>query len=295
YTGIDGMDTFLQTLVTCFLPGVVGMDKGFQVLQMYFLVEFFPIITIFCVESGRAGNRWSLIGFPAIYGFLYQSIGGAIVIPFYFVAYIYTSRQRDYYSASSMSIAAAHVKAIIPALVIGYLLPTILLYSPVWDAPTHQRIVAFWQPCPLYVSLILTILPTVFSFSSSSNFSQNEQLNPLRSIYAFSFLVASVWHVGTMAYCLTSQNPRASLGAVFDPRFSASGSIFIDGLQYIFQIDFWVIFATALLWAFTIVYDLRRLGRASVSPLNVLVYFALGSVVVGPAAVLAGTWYWREG
>lgn len=61
YTGVSGIDLFLQVLVTAFLPGTIGLDKGFQIMQAYFLVAFFPVISILCVESARKGNRWSLI------------------------------------------------------------------------------------------------------------------------------------------------------------------------------------------------------------------------------------------
>jgi hypothetical protein len=56
YTGIAPLDAGLRVLVSAFLPGVAGWDKGFQIQQFYFLVSFFAIISIWSVEAGRGGR-----------------------------------------------------------------------------------------------------------------------------------------------------------------------------------------------------------------------------------------------
>jgi hypothetical protein len=61
YTGIGGLDFGLSFLVTAFLPGVLDIDRGSKLQQAHFLVSFFPIIAILCVEAGRARNKWSLL------------------------------------------------------------------------------------------------------------------------------------------------------------------------------------------------------------------------------------------
>lgn len=62
FTGISSIDFGLRYLVAAFLPGVAGWDKGFQLQQIYFLISFFTIISIWSVEAGRknAGRliRW---------------------------------------------------------------------------------------------------------------------------------------------------------------------------------------------------------------------------------------------
>jgi hypothetical protein len=61
YTGIAGVDLGLQFLVVAFLPGVLNIDLGVKLQQAHFLISFFPIIAIICVEAGRARNKWSLL------------------------------------------------------------------------------------------------------------------------------------------------------------------------------------------------------------------------------------------
>ena len=60
YTGIQSLDTGLRVLVAAFLPGVAGWDRGVQIQQIYFLVSFFPIISIWSVEAGRKRNARAL-------------------------------------------------------------------------------------------------------------------------------------------------------------------------------------------------------------------------------------------
>ena len=60
YTGIVGLDFGLRYLVLAFLPGVAGWDKGFQIQQIYFLVSFFTILSIWSVEAGRRRNSIAL-------------------------------------------------------------------------------------------------------------------------------------------------------------------------------------------------------------------------------------------
>lgn len=57
YTGIANVDYGLRFLVAAFLPGAAGFVKEFQVLQAYFLISFFAIISIHAVEAGRRANK----------------------------------------------------------------------------------------------------------------------------------------------------------------------------------------------------------------------------------------------
>lgn len=61
YTGIASVDLGLQYLVVAFLPGVLDIDLGVKLQQAHFLISFFPVIAIICVEAGRTRNKWSLL------------------------------------------------------------------------------------------------------------------------------------------------------------------------------------------------------------------------------------------
>ena len=61
YTGITSLDYGLQFLVAAFLPGAAGFFPEMQLLQAYFLLSFFAIISIYSVEAGRIGAKGSWI------------------------------------------------------------------------------------------------------------------------------------------------------------------------------------------------------------------------------------------
>ena len=60
YTGIAPLDKGLSTLVAAFMNGASGWDQGFFVLLVYFLFSFFPIVSIWAIESCRTRNATSL-------------------------------------------------------------------------------------------------------------------------------------------------------------------------------------------------------------------------------------------
>jgi hypothetical protein len=57
YTGIWWFDSGLTFLVVAFMPGAGALDTGFWIQQLYFLVSFFAVISIWTVEACRDGNK----------------------------------------------------------------------------------------------------------------------------------------------------------------------------------------------------------------------------------------------
>jgi hypothetical protein len=57
YTGIRWFDFGLTFLVVAFTAGAGALDTGFWIHQLYFLVSFFAVISIWTVEACRDGNQ----------------------------------------------------------------------------------------------------------------------------------------------------------------------------------------------------------------------------------------------
>jgi len=66
YTGIEPADAGLRFLVIAFLPAAAGWDKGSQIQQIYFLVSFFSVVSLWSIESTRNNNAR---GLTRLYGF----------------------------------------------------------------------------------------------------------------------------------------------------------------------------------------------------------------------------------
>jgi len=69
YTGIEPVDAGLRFLVAAFLPAAAGWDKGSQIQQIYFLISFFSVVSVWSIESTRNNNAR---GWTRLYGFNVQ-------------------------------------------------------------------------------------------------------------------------------------------------------------------------------------------------------------------------------
>ena len=61
YTGIAGVDYFLRFLVLAFISGPAGWDEGIRLQQIYFLLSFFSVISIWNLEACRERNVGKLV------------------------------------------------------------------------------------------------------------------------------------------------------------------------------------------------------------------------------------------
>ena len=171
---------------------------------------------------------------------------------------------------------------------------------------TTQAMVALWQPCPLYVDILIWVFS---KFSSSATTmspphqqgikrsSRDADIPYLTRIYISSCLVTAVSHLTILYLTLFSSNPSYSFKRMFlHPTSHSSTSMsLVQGIHAIFQADFWIIFAGSLIWAFLGVWDLKRVGNTEVSLWAAGGMMVVGAVLVGPGAVVAGVWCWREG
>lgn len=57
---------------------------------------------------------------------------------------------------------------------------------------------------------------------------------------------------------------------------------------------FWVFWIATAVWCILAVWDMNRVGRARVNLGVAVVVIAMGIAAVGPGAVTAAVWYWRE-
>lgn len=247
-----------------------------------------------------------LLTSTSIWALFYQTVGGAIIIPLYYIAYFNHSTTSKYWSTSGRPVPLAYAKALLPALVIGYLVPTIALFLPDSDPEQKLRqfLVFFWQPCPLYVNGLLFVLSRVFSSPSdtpravekkgASTATTVQDVKYLNSLYIVAFAVTAAAHFATFYIILTSTEPQHSFTHVFVKPYDWGQSGVTKGLHAVFQADYWIIFLATLIWAYLAIWDLKRGRKTDVSLITAFLMIVIGSVVVGPAAVLAGVWYWRE-
>ncbi|RYP81901.1 hypothetical protein DL770_005757 [Monosporascus sp. CRB-9-2] len=317
YTGVAGLDAALAGLVAAFVAGPAGFGAGVRAQQMHFLISFFAVVAVWAVEASRRRSAGRAVAWTPLFGFLYQTVGGAAVVPLFYVAYVAASRD-DAYHRSGRELRPGYARALLPATVLGYLVPTLAMFAHgYWGRNLHvtQALIAFWQPAPLLVDALLVVFASVlpcFPLPSSSSSAltpvsrasarappKNGDVPHLKRLYLVAGLVSAAVHVGTLYACLSSSDPRLSLRRVFVPDRATWGDGATPGLHWIFQWDWWGIAASSLLWCWVVVADALRLlhGRENVAASR-LVGVAVGIValalVAGPGTAIAVVWSWRE-
>ncbi|KAJ9619082.1 hypothetical protein H2204_012793 [Knufia peltigerae] len=304
YTGYPAVDETLTMLTVFFMPGVAGWDSAHQTLQVYFLFSLFPLITVWTVESCRKRNFLSLISFTSLWS-IYQLYGIAVVAPIFYIMYLTVSNPESYWWPLSRPVPEKYVKTLLPAVVLGYLIPTILMFWPHSnDDQIRQGFIAFWQPSPVYVNILLWLLATSYNTTMSTQQDHSNvvvaaaeppDMAHLKRLYAFSFGVSIVTHFGVLLKVMFSADPHLQLSKIFllPPLDQRSLSV-VESLHITWLVDFWVWTMATMAWCCLSVWDLKRVGLAVVSVRKAAAAVALGTVLVGPGAVISACWYWRE-
>jgi hypothetical protein len=189
----------------------------------------------------------------------------------------------------------ARAKALLPALILGYLVPTIAMYLPWSDINTTMSYTALWQPSPVFINLLMLVLPFLFAASKTGGpESAKADVKYLQRIYLVSGTVSAIVHVATMLACLLSNDPHVSLRYIFVPNMDRAQSSMAAGVHHIFQVDFILCFASSLAWALLAFLDLKREGKTTTCLAWAITIVTALSIFAGPSAALAITWYWRE-
>lgn len=225
----------------------------------------------------------------------YQTIGGAIAIPLWFLCYVISTSDATYWNQHPV-VSPIHAKALLPALTLGYLVPTALVFFPYQDLHARQAAVALWQVSPFLVNFLWYILARLLPNQAmqerkSSVQQQRDSLPWLKAIYITASSASACTH-WTVIYLVSAS--KLQLRTVFVPEHHAEWTM-TSALLFIFQIDFWVIFACTTAWSLLAAWDEDSRQNASrVGFYTAALLISLCTVCFGPGAALSLTWYRRE-
>lgn len=234
---------------------------------------------------------------------LSQLFGIGIVIPWYYTLYTVFSNAEPYWWPLSRLVPAHYIRVLLPSLIIGFILPTILMVIP-WSSPaTTQTFIALWQPSPLYACLLTFLLSIVHKKLSPPK----DSLTPfaaatpkdipfLKLIYVLVFVLNTALHFFVLSRIISS--PTLSLSSTFlfsDLSITSLGPAGLpELLRNSIAADFWAFTVASYVWCVNAVWDIKRMGRTT-ADVGIAAVLILGlNVVVGPGAAMAMVWYWRE-
>jgi hypothetical protein len=229
---------------------------------------------------------------------LVQWAGVGIYMPIYYAAYTFVSDPETYWWPLNREVPIQYARSLIWAIMIGYTLPTILMFWP-WESPyAIQNFESLWQPCPVFVPIICSSLGYYYvkknklvpvSRTAKESF---PDLPHLKLIYVITGALGFMLHSYTIIKILSSS--ELSLKSVFWPDFAAQPKDFGEGLRALFLVDFWGFHVASYAWLCMGVWDLKRMGRSAVDMGKASALIALSSFIIGPGATMSAVWYWRE-
>ncbi|GME33552.1 FAD binding domain containing protein [Neofusicoccum parvum] len=300
YTGINPVDKMLATLSACFADSVHSDDPSHPVQFAYLLSMLFPILIIWTMEGYRTANRLNILSLPLLFGLAYQLQGIGVIAPLYFLL---TTLLTPPLRASHRPIPPSAAHAVLPATLLGYAVPTILMFALHASPHTHQAAIAFWQFVPLWVALLTHLAHRAAAAAAPQDLFAayaNPDVAPLRAAFAAAFWLAALAHAVFVAFVALADGPTVTfanvLGGLPNPLATWSAGTWEEQMFVFVKFDFAFAAAALLLWGLYGVWELRRAGFATTAEAGVAgAAVVLGQVVVGPGAAYAGLWWWREG
>lgn len=154
FSGAPALNDFTNFLVSAFSLQVGVPDVGPKIhTANFFLGQLTSFVLIWIVESYRVGNKGTLISLPIIPLFLMQVLGIFRMAPIYVIFAIF----EGFDLSPGRFVRPAVAKSLIPALVLGYIVPTLLMLLPTSNIHALQTICAIWQPCPAFVAVLISV------------------------------------------------------------------------------------------------------------------------------------------
>lgn len=228
---------------------------------------------------------------------MYQNIGGAVIIPIWWLLLHRVSAPKSYF-ASGRAVPLPYARLILPGTILLFLVPTIAIFLPSNNLITLQNILAFWQLTPVYVNIPLWFAsPFVSSTPSTASRSKNADLSHLKILYAVTFFLSVAVHWYTIYGISVSTDPSVSYASVFVPSTYTWKKSLDWGLLWIFQWDWIFCGISHVLPAWIAVCDVQRLIHGAVTAEHML-EGAISAMALawlgGPGAALSAVWFWRE-
>lgn len=248
-----------------------------------------------CLTSSTYGHA-KLTTFnasPLLFSLLYQLKGIGHVAPIYYFLHYVQHPLTLYAAADNRLIRISYAKMLIPALLVGYFIPTASMFLPILSLDTRQWVNGIWQLFPLWVAALLRLLGGCVRDTTQRDrvYNPTADLVYLRFAYVFVGLVSALTY---SVICIKSQFPVLDIffKGTSDPSLSVTSAI--DGMARALRYDEIWCFVSGFYWVGLHFYDLRVKGKLPVNWGKIVVVLATSLLLGGPGATISLAWYWRE-
>ncbi|KAK3395143.1 hypothetical protein B0H63DRAFT_462731 [Podospora didyma] len=279
------LDNLLSVINTFFMSAIYGYDSATREQVIAFLIDGGSLLAVWWFESLRRtpGKVWFL-RIPWAFALAGQLFGIGVVSPFfYFLHRVFSPAPET--CAARPPTDQRQVSAILPVVVLGYLLPSgAMLFSPGLD--NRQIWLFIFQLYPLFMVLAFYILSSILPSGSGSTRAANLKTTQI-SLFSLAALAAWSW-------IYTCYRGRA--GEIFLPTTVPRWELpdFEGFCRQFLRWDQTFAFSSSLLWLVYLVNDLKAVGQVQAGWLRVVSFGLACLVMLGPGATVGLGWLFTE-
>ncbi|KAK7043801.1 hypothetical protein VNI00_008413 [Paramarasmius palmivorus] len=273
YSGIDGVDKALCTLVAVF-HGALDNETGRKFLQ-YFLTQGGPVMAMVSLEGCRR-NRHILFAFPIIYGILMQVVSFGATFSFYWAPFI-ASGAATVAGSKDTIVSKADAQAIVFGQLIGFGIPTVAMVTM-----TDPSVTALWQFVPVIASALASVH---LLFRSRVKHSQSGWTD-IRNMYIVMFILGAITHL-VMVVPKVKGAGVEGLKNFFIPAPTDSSTGMEQLVLNLLQYDMLFGMGSSLLATFWFAHNTQQF-RA------IQMWIIAALPILGPGATFAAIALWRE-
>ncbi|KAG7423091.1 FAD-dependent monooxygenase atmM [Fusarium oxysporum f. sp. raphani] len=294
----------LNTVVSLFGIPIFDKDPSPRVQLFNFLPQLISPLLIYAIEGHRLGNQGTILSIPSLFSVAMKS-GATIarVAPVYAILSSFFGFENPPSRAVPLHVA----KSLIPAITVGFLIPTIMALTPTPRVQAWENWCALWQLSPLLFNLLVGGISAGIKKWKGEEKRDGERdmsryeakdVSALQSVYTFAFAVQATAHIASLAYGWN--HPDVSLSKTFldfPNIFKADWSLPSLSAKVATMLKFDMAFAVVGYLGSQLysIWDLRRLGYVKTDEaIKAGVATLAGQWLVGSGATWAGLWYWRE-
>ncbi|KAI8711080.1 hypothetical protein NCS52_01483400 [Fusarium sp. LHS14.1] len=296
-----GTGVILNTFQQWGAGGILAKLTG-QSSRESLLSSLIPTLSTWLIEGSRNGNSLNPLSWTRAYSLIYTISGPTSVLPLFCLSSVLFSTR----STTSRPVDSTVAQSIIPAVALGYILPTIAALLPISDTGIKGHVINAWRAFPLLCVVFTKGLSTVrakqnktsahqdaqdkpdkpldFASEPELEFYKNNDIAPLKMAYGTTFTLCVAIPVATKLASTAAEH-------VFG-RWAESG------LSQILPLTVNIAFISAgsgLVYSLYTAWELRSLGYVGTREAVVGGLFSLATLsLAGPGALIAGISYWRE-
>ncbi|CAH0020271.1 unnamed protein product [Clonostachys rhizophaga] len=294
------------SLTSAFVVAIPDHDLGSRLSFIYFLVQFISPILIYTIEGYRIGHRATFMSLPFVILAATQIWGICFTIPIY--AIFHALEGHGYCTGRFIKPEVA--RSLVPSLILGYIVPTILLFT-LADGMARKALAAFWQLGPPLVPILTRLISSLVLWRSRCRSSEeankekgkdgeyerycDADVQLLNIAYAFAFTVQASIHAIVCTFALT--RPGLSFSSILwsVSSFVSSKGHTVEATALFLKHAITVYIYAVFLHCVYSIWILRARGYVVTrEAIAAVLLMTLGPVLIGPGATWTGLWCWRE-